>query len=87
MRYRPLFSGPAVERVPELQFLRPIAEVQISEEDARARGIRNGDQITLRSNGTSLSLRARLTHELRSGVVRIADEHAGDLEPSVEVVS
>jgi NADH-quinone oxidoreductase subunit G len=87
VRYRPLFSGPAVERVPELQFLRPLAEAQISEEDAHARGIRNGDQITLRSNGTSVSLRARLTHELRSGVVRIADEHAGDLEPSVEVVS
>jgi NADH-quinone oxidoreductase subunit G len=85
VRYRPLFSGAAVERVPELQFQRPLAEVQISETDAHARGIRNGDEITLRSNGTSVSLRARVTNELRGGVVRIADEHAGELQPSVEV--
>jgi hypothetical protein len=32
-----------------------------------------------------VSLRARLTRELRNGVVRIAEEHAGDLQPSVEV--
>src|SRR4051812_925055 len=85
VRYRPLFSGAAVERVPELQFQRPLAEVQIAETDAHARGIRNGDEITLRSNGTSVSLRARVTNELRGGVVRIADEHAGELQPSVEV--
>ena len=41
--------------------------------------------MSVRSNGTSVSLRARVTRELRSGVVRIADEHAGDLQPSVEV--
>ncbi|MBW8741522.1 MAG: hypothetical protein JF623_02590, partial [Acidobacteria bacterium] len=69
----------------ELQFQRPLAEVQIAETDAHARGIRNGDEITLRSNGTSVSLRARVTNELRGGVVRIADEHAGELQPSVEV--
>ena len=85
VRYRPLFSGAAVERVPELQFQRPLAEVQLAEGDAHERGIRNGDDVTVRSNGTSVTLRARLTRELRTGVVRIADEHAGDLQPSVEV--
>jgi NADH dehydrogenase/NADH:ubiquinone oxidoreductase subunit G len=85
VRYRPLFSGAAVERVPELQFQRPLAEVQLAERDAHERGIRNGDDVTVRSNGTSVTLRARLTRELRTGVVRIADEHAGDLQPSVEV--
>jgi predicted molibdopterin-dependent oxidoreductase YjgC len=30
VRYRALFSGPAVERVPELQFQRPLAEVQLA---------------------------------------------------------
>jgi len=87
VRYRPLFSGPAVERVPELQFQRPIAQVELSESDAHARGIRNGDEVTVRSNGTSVTLHARLTSELRAGVVRIADEHAGDLQPSVEVTT
>jgi predicted molibdopterin-dependent oxidoreductase YjgC len=85
VRYRALFSGAAVERVPELQFQRPVAEIQLAEADAHERGIRNGDEVTVRSNGTSVTLRARLTRELRRGVVRIADEHAGDLQTSVEV--
>jgi NADH-quinone oxidoreductase subunit G len=85
VRYRPLFSGPAVERVPELQFQRPAAEIELAEDDAHARGIRNGDDVTVRSNGTSVTLRARLTRELRTGVVRIADEHAGELQPFVEI--
>jgi NADH-quinone oxidoreductase subunit G len=85
VRYRPLFSGPAVDRVPELQFQRPQAEVELSEADARTRGIRNGETVSVRSNGSSLSLRARISRELRNGVVRIADENAGDLLVSVEV--
>ena len=41
--------------------------------------------MTIRSNGTSVTLRAHLADDLRRGVVRIADEHAGDLQPAVEV--
>ncbi len=85
VRYRPLFSGPAVERVPELEFQRPLAEVELSEQDAREREIANGDEVTVSSNGTSVALRAHLTPELRAGVVRIADQFAGDLQPTVEV--
>jgi NADH-quinone oxidoreductase subunit G len=85
VRYRALFSGPAVERTPELHFQRPHAEIELPEEDARERGISNGDSVTVRSNGTSVTLRARLSRELRSGVVRIAEEHAGELQPSVEL--
>ncbi|MGB8004950.1 MAG: molybdopterin dinucleotide binding domain-containing protein, partial [Gaiellaceae bacterium] len=85
VRYRPLFSGPAVERAPELQFQRAAAEAELSESDARARGIRGGDEITLRSNGTSVTLRARLSRELRAGVVRVPEEFAGELQPNVEV--
>jgi NADH-quinone oxidoreductase subunit G len=85
VRYRPLFSGPAVERTPELQFQRPLAEVEISQHDAIDRRIRPGDAVTVSSNGTSVTLRARVSDELRAGVVRIADEHAGELQPSVEL--
>ena len=85
IRYRALFSGPAVERTPELQFQRPQAEVELSAEDARAHDIRPGDEVTVRSNGTSVTLRARLNRDLRAGVVRIAEEHAGDLQPTVEL--
>ena len=85
MRYRPLFSGPAVERVRELAFQRPQPEAELSEQDAHAHGIRNGEEITIRSNGTSVRLRARLTRELRPGVVRISEDFAGDLKPTVEI--
>jgi NADH-quinone oxidoreductase subunit G len=85
IRYRPLFSGPAVERTPELQFQRPLPEVEISQHDATDKRIRPGDEVTVRSNGTSVTLRARISEDVRAGVVRIADEHAGDLQPSVEL--
>ena len=63
----------------------PLAEVEISQHDAIDRRIRPGDDATVSSNGTSVTLRARVSDELRAGVVRIADEHAGDLQPSVEL--
>jgi NADH-quinone oxidoreductase subunit G len=87
VRYRPLFSGPAVERVPELQFQRPGPEAELSEQEAHRRGIRPGAEITIRSNGTSVTLRARLSRELRPGVVRVPEEFAGELQPEVEVVA
>ena len=86
LRYRPLFSGSHVERVPELQFQRPGAEVELSSADAAARGIANGDAVTVRSNGSSVELRARVNRRLVDGVARVADEHAGDLHQHVEVV-
>jgi NADH-quinone oxidoreductase subunit G len=85
-RYRPLLSGPAVERVSELQFLRPAAEVEISPADAQRRGISSGDQVVVRSNGTSVELRARVNRKLVAGVARLAESHAGGLHATVEVV-
>jgi len=84
-RYRPLFSGPEVERVPELQFQRPQPEVELAADDAAARGIQTGDLVRVHSNGTTVSLRARVTEQLAAGAVRIADEHAGELSEGVEV--
>ena len=85
VRYRALFSGPAVERVPELQFQRPVPEVHLAEADARERGIRNGAPVFVRSPGTSIPLSARVSPDLRTGVARIEEEHAGELETRVEV--
>jgi NADH dehydrogenase/NADH:ubiquinone oxidoreductase subunit G len=83
--YRPLFTGPAVERTPELQFQRPDPVVELSPDDARSRGIRNGATVTVSSNGTSVELRAKIARDLEAGVVRIAVDHASDLHPTVEV--
>jgi NADH-quinone oxidoreductase subunit G len=85
VRYRGLFSGPAVERVPQLQFQRPLAEVEISAADARERGIASGDPVVVSSNGTSRTLTARLNKRLLAGVVRIENEHAEGLDARVEV--
>ena len=85
-RFRPLFSGPAVERVPELQFQRPQAEIELAYADAERRQIAAGDTVTVRSNGTSVALRARLSRQLDAGTARIAEEHAGDLHRDVEVI-
>jgi NADH dehydrogenase/NADH:ubiquinone oxidoreductase subunit G len=84
--YRPLFSGPAVERIPELQFQRPEPEVELSAADAARLGIANGREVTVRSNGTSATLRARLAEDLSEGAARIAEEFARGLEHRVEVV-
>jgi predicted molibdopterin-dependent oxidoreductase YjgC len=83
--YRPLFSGPDVERVPELQFQRPAGEVEVSADDADRRGIVTGDPVVVSSNGTSLNLRARVSKELLKGVVRIPVDHAVGLANRVEV--
>jgi NADH-quinone oxidoreductase subunit G len=83
--YRPLFSGAAIERTPELQFQRPQAEVQLAPEDARQRKIRNGQTVTVSSNGTSVELRARIARDLAAGTVRVARDHAADLHAIVEV--
>ena len=86
IRYRPLFSGPVVERVSELAFQRPPAELELSAADAARRTIETGDLVTVRSNGTSVELRARINRKLVVGVARVADEHAADLHLMVEVV-
>ncbi len=86
LRYRPLFSGPAVERIAELQFQRPGPELALAPEEAARRQIADGDLVSARSNGTSVTLRARIDGSLAAGVARIAAEHAGDLHREVEVL-
>jgi anaerobic selenocysteine-containing dehydrogenase len=85
LRYRPLFSGAAVARVPQLQFQRPAPEIELPHADAREQGIANGDRVTVSSNGTSCELVARLNRRLRPGVARLATDHAHSLGEVVEI--
>jgi predicted molibdopterin-dependent oxidoreductase YjgC len=85
LRYRPLFSGPEVERVDELQFQRPQPEIELSAHDAEIRHIATGDEVVVRSNGTSVALRARVNRKLVDGAVRAAEEHVRELDQAVEV--
>jgi NADH dehydrogenase/NADH:ubiquinone oxidoreductase subunit G len=83
--YRPLFSGPAVERVPELQFQRAQPVLDIAPDDARSRGITPGDEVDVRSNGSTARLRARFSRTLPPGTVRAPAEHVANLAHDVEV--
>jgi NADH-quinone oxidoreductase subunit G len=85
LRYRSLFSGPVVERVEELQFQRPAAEIELSSHDAEVRRIATGDEVVVRSNGTSVRMRARIDKHLVDGAVRAAEEHVRELDQAVEV--
>jgi NADH-quinone oxidoreductase subunit G len=85
LRYRPLFSGAAVERVPELQFQRPAPEIELSADDAKRLGVSANEPVDVRSNGTSVELRARINRRLRAGTARVAQEHARNLHDHVEV--
>ena len=85
VRYRSLFSGAAVERIPQLQFQRPAPEVELAYEDAATREIGPGAAVRVSSNGTSRELRATVSRKLRPGVVRIASEHAEGLTDRVQV--
>ena len=84
-RYRALFSGGAVERVPQLQFQRPEAVIELSPEDAQKRSIEAGETVTVLANGTSVELRARINRRLVAGAARAAEEHVRGLPDLVEV--
>jgi anaerobic selenocysteine-containing dehydrogenase len=85
VRYTSLFSGKAVERVPELQFQRPVAEAEIAYADAERLGLAEGDRVVVRSNGSSRTLSARVNRRLLPGVVRIESSHAVGFGESVEI--
>jgi NADH-quinone oxidoreductase subunit G len=87
VRFRALFSGAAVERIPQLQFQRPLAEIELAYTDARARDIATGDTVTVSSNGAQRELRARVNRRLRAGVARIATDHAAGFKDHVQVES
>jgi len=85
LTYKPLFSGPAVERTPELQFQRRDGEIELSRADGRERKIADGDLVRVSSNGTSVTLRARIARDVPEGAVRIPRADARGLHEPVEV--
>jgi NADH dehydrogenase/NADH:ubiquinone oxidoreductase subunit G len=88
VRYRPLFSGPAVERVAKFEFQRPDGEAELSRDDAARLGVRDGTALRLRANGTSAELRAHVRRGLAAGVVLVAEGAADNLKPGpVEVTA
>ena len=83
--YRSAFSSKAVELTPALEFQRPTPSVELSATDAERIGVAKGDEVTVASNGTSVSLRAEINRRLLPGVVRAAEEHVRGLEGTVDI--
>ena len=71
--------------MPELQFQRPAPEIELATVDAENRRIRDGDEVVVSSNGTSVTLRARVTKTLAPGLARAAREHVEELQQKVLV--
>ena len=59
--------------------------IELSVHDAEIRKIATGDEVVVRSNGTSITLRARVNKKLVTGAVRAAEEHVRELDQAVEV--
>jgi anaerobic selenocysteine-containing dehydrogenase len=60
--------------------------IELAPDDADRRQLVGGETVDVRSNGTSIRLRASINRALATGTVRIAEEHARDLHRDVEVV-
>ncbi|MBA2504912.1 MAG: molybdopterin-dependent oxidoreductase, partial [Thermoleophilaceae bacterium] len=70
---RSLWSGTETEHSPALRFLKSERLAELSPGDAERLGVGPGDQVTVRSNGTSLSARAALRSAVPEGSVFLVD--------------
>jgi NADH-quinone oxidoreductase subunit G len=65
--YRDLWADPTTERAPALRFLAPRQTVEISPHDGERLGLKDGDAVTVSSNGDSVEARVALRERLRPG--------------------
>jgi NADH-quinone oxidoreductase subunit G len=71
--YRPLWASPEVEISPALQYLVPQQSIELSPQDASARGIANGQEVVVAQNGTRLAARAIIRSTVPTGSAFLAD--------------
>jgi NADH-quinone oxidoreductase subunit G len=65
--YRDLWAAEVTERSPALRFLAPKQTIELAPHDAERLGIRSGDDVDVRSNGTSVRARAAVRERVRPG--------------------
>jgi NADH-quinone oxidoreductase subunit G len=65
--YRDLWSGEITERNPALRFLAPRQTVELAPVDADRLGVSHGEDVDVRSNGTSLRARVAVRERMRPG--------------------
>jgi NADH-quinone oxidoreductase subunit G len=88
--YRPIWASPEVDISPVLQYTVAHQQVELSPEDALARGIASGEDVQVAQNGTRLNAKAIVRSGVPPGTVFLADGIATDsanslTEPLVEL--
>ena len=66
--YRDLWAGPITELNPPLRFLQPQQRVEISPTDAERLGLKNGDEVDVAQNGTSVRAKVAVKERVSEGV-------------------
>jgi NADH-quinone oxidoreductase subunit G len=75
--FRPLWASPEVEASPSLQFLVPHQRVEMSPDDARRIGVRDGDRVRVGTNGTRVNATVTLRAAVPAGSVFLLEALAG----------
>jgi NADH-quinone oxidoreductase subunit G len=65
--YRDLWAAEAVERSPALRFLVPSQRIELAPADAQLLGVSEGEEVDVRSNGTSVRARVAIHERMREG--------------------
>ena len=65
--YRDLWAAEVTDRSPALRFLAPDQTIEVAPHDAERLGISSGDEVDVRSNGTSVRARVAIRERVRPG--------------------
>jgi NADH-quinone oxidoreductase subunit G len=65
--YRDLWASEVTERNAALRFLAPAQKVELAPRDAERLGLASGDEVEVRSNGTSVRARVSIRERIRPG--------------------
>jgi NADH-quinone oxidoreductase subunit G len=87
--YRDLWASEVADRSPALRFLAPEQTVDLAPADAERLGLAQGDEVDVRSNGTSLRARVAIRERVRPGsgflIEGTTDANANAVEPGTPV--
>jgi anaerobic selenocysteine-containing dehydrogenase len=65
--YRDLWATEVTDRSPALRFLAPKQALEVAPADAERLGVRSGDEVDVRSNGTGVRARVSIHERIRPG--------------------
>jgi NADH-quinone oxidoreductase subunit G len=88
--YRDLWAAEVTDRSPALRFLAPRQTIELAPHDAERLGIGRGDEVDVRSNGTSVRARVAIRERVRPGsgfLIEGLGDQAGSLVGGVAEIS